>query len=125
MWKVKYLIFLLKLTNLDDSFIGELKIPSTNARLMVRLAVLSAWAELQIQSTLRPYLINIVLPHLNSLISLWLETLTAYAKLQFEPEAGDGMVIEEMLVDSQNTYTSKDFLLQVIVNLNLTNVKDL
>ena len=80
---------------------------------MVRLAVLSSWAELQIQSTQRPYLVNIVAPHISTLIPMWLETLTAYAKLQFEPDAGDGMVIEEMIADSQYNHASKEFLLQV------------
>lgn len=114
---------MLELTILDDSFIGELKIPSFNARLMVRLAVQSAWAELQIQSTQRPYLIDIILPHITTLISMWLETLTAFAKLQFEPDAGDGTVIEEILVDSQNNYISKEFLLQVDFSKVRTNAK--
>jgi HEAT repeat-containing protein 5 len=98
---------------IGDNFIGELKIPSANARLMVRLAVLSAWAELQIKSTQYEYLVDIVVPHTKNLVAMWLDTLTAYAKLQFEPDGGDGTAIEELVLDSQFSYTSKDSLLQV------------
>ena len=99
--------------NLGESFIGDLKIPSTNARLMVRLSVLSAWAELQIRSTQQDYLLDIVIPHVGTLIPMWLEALSAYAKLQFEPDAGDGAIVEDLLVDNQYSFASKEFLLQV------------
>jgi HEAT repeat-containing protein 5 len=79
------------------------------------LAVLSAWAELQIQSKARPYLVDIVSPHISTLISMWLATLTAYAKLQFEPDVGDGMLIEEMILDTQYNHASKEFLLLVSI----------
>ena len=45
---------------------------------------------------------------------MWLDALTAYAKVQFEPEAGDN-VIDEMILDSRSG-ASKDFLLQVGYN---------
>lgn len=79
---------------------------------MVKVAVLSAWAELQIQSIDKPYLFDIVSQHLERLTVMWLDALTAYAKLQFEPEAGDDNMIDEMLLDLQSG-SSKDFLLQV------------
>jgi len=88
---------------------------------MVKVAVLSAWAELQIQSIDKPYLFEIVSQHLDRLIVMWLDALTAYAKVQFEPEAGDN-VIDEMILDSASG-ASKDFLLQVGSNsLVLINV---
>lgn len=77
--------------------------------------MLSAWAELQIQSATRTYLFDIVSPHINTLISMWLETLTAYAKLQFEPDVADGMLTEEMILDTQYNYASKEFLLHVSI----------
>ena len=80
---------------------------------MVKLAVLSAWAELQIQSVHREYLVQIVAPHVSTLISMWFEALTAYAKVQFEPDVVDG-ISEELLLDNQLSYASKDFLLEVI-----------
>jgi len=87
--------------------------PSTNARLMLRLAILSAWAELQIQSTKWDYLVDIIAPHISNLIPLWLETLTDYAKLQYEPDVGDGVTLDDVFMDSQHSYSSKEFLTQV------------
>lgn len=87
--------------------------PSTNARIMLRLAILSAWADLQIQSTHWDYLVDIVAPHINRLIPLWLGTLTDYAKLQYEPDVSDGILLEDLIADSQSSYPSKEFLTQV------------
>jgi len=92
---------------------------------MVRLAVLSAWAELQIQSTQRAYLIDIVAPYISTLIPMWLDTLTAYSRLQFEPEVGDGMITEEVIVDSQSDFVSKEFLLRVSVSLLPLLIEDI
>jgi hypothetical protein len=111
----------LSLMFIDDIFIGELKLPSTNARLMVKLSVLSAWAELQNQSTQREYLVDIVTPHVSTLISMWFETLTAYAKLQFEPDVVDGVGPEELVVDTQYSYASKEFLLQASIFISCSN----
>ena len=100
----------------DDTVLpslGDLKIPSVNVGLMLRLAILSAWAELQIQSTQQEYLVEIVEPHVNTLIPMWLATLTSYAKLHFEPEDNDGLVTEDILIDSEYLYASKEFLIQV------------
>jgi HEAT repeat-containing protein 5 len=81
---------------------------------MVKLAVLSAWAQLQIESLHREYLVEIVAPHVSALIPMWFEALTAYAKLQFEPDVVDG-ISEELLLDKQLSYASKDFLLEVAI----------
>lgn len=80
---------------------------------MLRLAILSAWAELQIQSTRWDYLVDIISPHIGVLTPLWLATLTDFAKLQFEPDNSDGIVVDDMIVDAQYAYASKDFLLSV------------
>lgn len=80
---------------------------------MVRLSVLSAWAELQIQSMQQDYLVDVVIPHVGTLIPMWLDALSAYARLQFEPDAGDGDVAEDILMDNQHSFVSKEFLLQV------------
>jgi hypothetical protein len=79
---------------------------------MLRLAILSAWAELQIQSTRWDYLVDIISPHIGVLTPLWLATLTDFAKLQFEPDNNDG-IVDDMIVDAQYAYASKDFLLSV------------
>ena len=81
---------------------------------MLRSAVLSAWAELTIQSTHWDYLVEIVRPHIAQLVSLWLSLLTAYAKLQFEPDINDGVLLEDLVIDPEYCYTPKEFLLQVV-----------
>lgn len=85
---------------------------------MVKLAVLSAWAELQIKSTRSEYLVGIIVPHIRKLIAMWLDTLTSYAKLQFEPDVGDGTAVEELVIESQYPYVSKEFLLKVCIYLS-------
>jgi len=80
---------------------------------MVRLAVLSAWAELQIQSTQWTYLVEIVEPRVPVLVFLWLETLKSFAKLQFEPDITDGITLEDVVGSSQFSFVSIEFLLEV------------
>lgn len=53
---------------------------------MVKMAVLSAWAELQVASTEQPYLVDVVKPYIAKLTPLWLESLQEFARLRFEPD---------------------------------------
>ena len=53
---------------------------------MLRLALLSAWAQLQVSSREQHYLEALVRPYQTKLTPLWLQTLDDYAKLRFEPE---------------------------------------
>jgi HEAT repeat-containing protein 5 len=94
-------------------FLGELKIPSSNARLLLKLAVLSAWSEIQIQSTRWDYVEGIVAPYVSKLVPLWLSTLTAFATLQFDPEPTDGIMDENVMIDGDALYASKELLLRV------------
>jgi HEAT repeat-containing protein 5 len=98
--------------------LGELVIPSFNARVLLRLAVLSAWAEIQIQSTHWDYVEALVTPQIPKLIPLWLSTLTAFAILQFEPEASDNLA-DDGSQDMEASDTSKNFLLQVRENWHI------
>lgn len=66
--------------------IGDLQGLSSNAQVMVKLAVFSAWAELQIGSLDQAYLKDIISPHLMKLTPLWLQALREYARLKFEPD---------------------------------------
>ena len=66
--------------------IGDLKVFSTNAQAMLKMATLSAWAQLQIASIEQKYLESIVQPYLSKLTPLWLASLQEFAKLRFEPE---------------------------------------
>ena len=70
----------------QDSAVGELKGLSSNAQTMVRMSVLSAWAELQVASTQQEYLIKVVKPHTTKLTPLWLSSLQEFARLRFEPD---------------------------------------
>ena len=66
--------------------IGDLKGLNSNARVMVKLALYSAWARLQIASMEQKYLVVIVQPYTAMLTPLWLSSLQEYARLRFEPE---------------------------------------
>ncbi|KAL9609438.1 MAG: hypothetical protein Q9167_005793 [Letrouitia subvulpina] len=69
-----------------ETSIGELRGLSSNAQTMVRMAVLSAWAELQVSSAEQKYLSKVIEPHIGKLTSLWLLSLQEFARLRFEPD---------------------------------------
>ncbi|KKZ66608.1 hypothetical protein EMCG_07722 [[Emmonsia] crescens] len=70
----------------DITEIGDLKGLNANARVMVKLALFSAWARLQIASNDQKYLAEIVQPYTAILTPLWLSSLQEFARLRFEPE---------------------------------------
>ncbi|OAX80699.1 hypothetical protein ACJ72_04963 [Emergomyces africanus] len=70
----------------DITEIGDLKGLNSNARVMVKLALFSAWARLQIASNDQNYLAEIVQPYTAILTPLWLSSLQEFARLRFEPE---------------------------------------
>ena len=72
----------------ENASIGELKGLSSNAVVMVKMAVFSAWAELQIASTApdMTYLKEVLRPHIGKLTPLWLASLREYSRLRFEPD---------------------------------------
>ena len=72
--------------NTDTAVIGELKGLSSNASVMVKMSVYSAWAGLQIASADQKYLVDVVKPHVARLTPLWLSSLQEYARLRFEPD---------------------------------------
>ncbi|GES62910.1 HEAT repeat protein [Aspergillus terreus] len=73
-------------TNPDTTEIGDLKGLNSNARVMVKMALYSAWARLQIASIEQDYLNDVVQPYLAKLTPLWLSSLQEYARLRFEPD---------------------------------------
>lgn len=75
----------------ETASIGDLKALSSNAQVMVRMAVFSAWAELQIASSEQKYLVDVVKPHIARLVPLWLTSLREYSKLRFEPDISAAM----------------------------------
>lgn len=63
---------------------GEL---SPNASVMLRIATLSAWAELAIASPVQGYLKDLIRPYRSSLASLWVASLRDYASVRADTEA--------------------------------------
>ena len=76
-----------------DLAIGDLKGLSSNAQRMVKMAVLSAWAGLQVASTEQGYLKEVVKPYVAKLTPLWLASLQEFARLRFEPDISSSMGI--------------------------------
>ena len=72
--------------NSHDAAVGDLKVQSSNAQTMVRMAVLSAWAELQVASTEQAYLVKVMAPYIAKLTPLWVASLQEFARLRFEPD---------------------------------------
>ncbi|EGY14609.1 hypothetical protein VD0002_g3079 [Verticillium dahliae] len=70
----------------ENAGIGELKGLSSNAQVMVKMSVFSAWAELQVASSEQKYLLEVLKPHIGTLTPLWLESLREFARLRFEPD---------------------------------------
>jgi hypothetical protein len=73
-------------TESENAAIGDLKGLSSNALVMVKMAVFSAWAELQIASAEQTYLKDVLKPHIAKLTPLWLASLREYSRLRFEPD---------------------------------------
>ncbi|KAL8797427.1 MAG: hypothetical protein Q9182_007191 [Xanthomendoza sp. 2 TL-2023] len=70
----------------QEPAVGDLRGLSSNAQTMVRMAVLSAWAELQVARTEQQYLDRVLDPHVGKLLPLWLSSLQEFARLRFEPD---------------------------------------
>ncbi|KAG1473645.1 hypothetical protein G6F56_000838 [Rhizopus delemar] len=66
--------------------VGEVKDLSSHASVMVKLAVLNAWAELQVASQKQKYLKQVLQPNLSLLSSMWLRSLQDYARIRLESD---------------------------------------
>lgn len=72
-----------------EAAIGDLKNLSPNAQAMLKMGILSGWAQLQLASLEQPYLEEILQPFIPKLAPLWLTSLQEFASLRFEPEISD------------------------------------
>ncbi|KAL9602827.1 MAG: hypothetical protein Q9219_001522 [cf. Caloplaca sp. 3 TL-2023] len=72
--------------DLQEMTVGDLRGLSPNAQTMVRMAVLSAWANLQVARADQHYLDKVLEPHIGKLLPLWLSSLQEFARLRFEPD---------------------------------------
>ncbi|KAH3955539.1 hypothetical protein HBI81_036910 [Parastagonospora nodorum] len=87
----------------ETAAIGDLKGLSSNSQVMVKMAVYSAWAELQIASAEQTYLVDVLKPHIAKLTPLWLASLREYARLRFEPDISSSMGGSSSLSGSLDT----------------------
>jgi HEAT repeat-containing protein 5 len=77
------------LTRLSDSGIlslGDTGDLSPNASAMLRISTLSAWAQLEIASSNRTYLLDVVNPFRSTLVSMWIAYLRDYAIIRANSE---------------------------------------
>ncbi|PYI10768.1 HEAT repeat protein [Aspergillus sclerotiicarbonarius CBS 121057] len=92
--------------NLDTTEIGDLKGLNPNARVMVKMALYSAWARLQIASIEQDYLNQVVQPYLTKLTPLWLSSLQEYARLRFEPDISGSLGTAPLGGDLNEVYAA-------------------
>lgn len=74
--------------------VGDVTDLTPHASQMIKWAVLNAWAELQVASVHRNYLVAVLRPNLEELCKLWANALEEYARSRIESEAalsGSGM----------------------------------
>ncbi|KAJ5166419.1 uncharacterized protein N7482_005200 [Penicillium canariense] len=111
--------------NPDTTVIGDLKGLNSNARVMVKLALFSAWARLQVASMEHEYLNQVVQPYLARLTPLWLSSLQEYARLRFEPDISGALGTSTQSDDLDEVYAAlnRETLLKFYQDtwLNLVN----
>lgn len=93
--------------------LGDLKTLSPNAQVMLKMAVLSSWAELQVASTSpdNSVLVEVVKPYISNLIPLWLSSLREFAQLRFEPEQSSSLSIGGSSMDYMYSALSRNSVL--------------
>ncbi|KAI8972549.1 ARM repeat-containing protein [Trametes punicea] len=69
--------------------LGDAAELSPNASVMLRIATLSAWAELEVASVEQAYLVEVVKPYRATLASLWVSSLRDYASIKVDAESLD------------------------------------
>lgn len=92
--------------NPETTDIGDLKGLNSNARVMVKLALFSAWARLQIASIDQEYLNQVVQPYVAKLTPLWLASLQEYARLRFEPDISGALGTSTQSNDLDEVYAA-------------------
>lgn len=91
--------------------IGDADELSPNASVMLRIATLSAWAELEIASSQQSYLKDVVKPHRATLAALWIASLRDYASIRADTEVLDDTSSGPL--DSSYSSLGKEVLLPV------------
>ena len=70
--------------------LGDVEGLSPNANAMLKIAVFTAWAELEVASIQQEYLVQVVKPHLAKITPFWIACLREYAKIRSDPD-GEGL----------------------------------
>jgi hypothetical protein len=70
--------------------LGDVKDLSSSASVMLKISILSAWAELQVAATKQAYLVEVIRPYRWLLGPFWVGALRDYAYLRTDPEMGAG-----------------------------------
>ncbi|WRT65221.1 uncharacterized protein IL334_002164 [Kwoniella shivajii] len=70
--------------------LGDVDQLSTNAAIMLKISILTAWAELKASSTKQAYLTDVMKPYRYLLGPFWIGALRDYAQLRTDPEMGGG-----------------------------------
>lgn len=71
--------------------LGDVENLSSNAAVTLKLAALTAWAQLRISSETQSFLKDVVAPHQALLDKLWIGSLRDYALLRADPESHPSM----------------------------------
>ena len=66
--------------------LGDVDNLSPNATAVLKIAVFTAWGELQVASVQQAYLINVIKPQIGILTPLWIASLSEYARLRADPD---------------------------------------
>lgn len=91
--------------------IGDVEQLSPNASVMLRIATLTAWAELEIAGATQAYLQEVLKPQRANLATLWITSLRDYATIR-----GDSEVLQETASTGMDTISmslGKEVLLPV------------
>lgn len=93
---------------------------------MVKLALFSAWARLQMASNEQQYLTAVVQPYLALLTPLWLSSLKEFARLRFEPDIS-GSLGTSLSGDLDEVYAAlnRETLLKVCTPLHTPALSDI
>ena len=88
-----------------------------NASVMLRVATLTAWAELKIASRTRTYLLDVLRSHASLLATLWTSSLRDYASIKVGVEGLDDIAMASL--DSSYGSLGREVLLPVCVSVDV------
>lgn len=119
-WSMCYGQTLIWTENPDTTEIGDLKGLNSNARVMVKMALFSAWARLQVASMEQEYLNQVVQPHLVTLTPLWLSSLQEFARLRFEPDISGSLGTAPLTGNLDEVYAALNR--ETLLNVSLSRL---